>query len=491
MKNPILIGAIAVFCVISALLFWRAGVSRTALRNGPLSAKVDALTADWNANNVPPESRKVTFVISDTEMDDMVGKLYAKDASGGGAAEVSLAGDTLPTGGEPSVFGKMLDWTQRTFFRGGMTAPKQTAFAESFVGTPGALTWSHSGFAEVSEEEMARELMKAILKANDAGAEINIVTYGVSAVAAYKAINSLKDVVRNNKVVEINRLVSVEMNKATLKKLDPEYFKNFGGLKNVREWLNIWTTSSRIQPVTIELFAPTVNGIRFPGRDLFPMLGITGEITAKDLTRLVKELTKTTVALEKLLGYWSQVAKAKADARAKAVAEARRKTVEYKHLASRDLMGRAYTKDEPVKAAPQPLDSLSAINGGWLKEENEKAEKEAEKQKINQTRTSNRQEQPVDRCEEGHCNWNEAVEYCKKKGLRLPTANELKNTNRTECSGGRWSIATCRKQYWTSEEYSKTEAWYVGFNDPENGWTNGSYGHCGKDFFANSPLCLR
>lgn len=371
MKKSLLTGVVTVICLLAALLFWRAGVSRAALRNGPLGAKVDALVADWNANNIPPESRKVTLVISDTEMDDIVGKLYAQGSAGGGVAEVNLTGDTLPTGGEPSVFGKMFDWTRRTFFRGGLAAP-ETAFAGSFATVPGVLTWCHNGFSEVGEDEMARELMKAILKANDAGAEINIVTHGVSAVAAYKAVSSLKDVVRNGGAVEINRLVSVEMNKATLKKLDPAYFKNFGRPKNIREWLNVWTTSSRTQPVMIELYTPTVNGIRFPGRDIFPMLGITGEITAKDFTHLIKELIKTTVTLERLLGYWSEVAKAKVEAKAiaeaKAADEARRKTVSFEHVASRDLMGRAYYKDASVKAPP-PQDSLSAVGGGWLKEE--------------------------------------------------------------------------------------------------------------------------
>lgn len=458
MKNPLLIGVVAVICLLAALLFWRAGVSRAALRNGPLSSKVDALAAGWNADNIPPESRKVTFVISDTEMDDMVGKLYAKDTGGGGAAEINLAGDTLPTGGEPSVFGKMADWTRRTFFRGGLAAPEETAFAGAFANTPGALTWSHSGFSEVGEDEMARELMKAILKANDAGAEINIITHGVSAVAAYKAVNSLKDVVRNSGPVEINRLVSVEMNKATLKKLDPAYFNKFGRPKNIREWLNVWTTSSRTQPVTIELFTPTVNGIRFPGRDLFPMLGVTGEISAKDLTRLVAELTRTAVALDRLLGYWSGVAKAKAEAKAiaeaRAADEARPKTVSFDHVASRDIKGRAYYKDEPAKAAPQ--DSLSAIGGGWLKEEQDQAKKEERTTETAQT-TQKTESQADSRtgnaanCKGNppRCNWWDAKAYC---GGRLPSVVQLQAWYNSECAGGRNGSVYCNRWVWSGEE---------------------------------------
>ena len=242
----------------------------------------------------------------------------------------------------------------------------------------------------------------------------------------------------------------------------------------MREWVNVWTTSSKTQPVTIELFTPTVNGIRFPGRDLFPMLGVTGEISAKDLTRLVKELSKAAVALERLLGHWSGVAKAKAEAavvaEARAAEEARPKTVAFAHVASRDIKGRVYYKDAPVKASG-PQDSLSALKGGWLKEEMEKSEEKTteteqtagktEKQAQTQTSQADNRVGNAGNCNDGVCNWYDAKAYC---GGQLPSVAQLQAAYRAECTGGRTG-PTCGKCYWSSDELRSGSARIVTFSN--------------------------
>lgn len=66
-------------------------------------------------------------------------------------------------------------------------------------------------------------------------------------------------------------------------------------------------------------------------------------------------------------------------------------------------------------------------------------------------------------CGEDKCRWNEAMDYCRSRGGRLLTLNELKFLYDDECGGG----AACSKAFWSSTEYARfpRKAWYVDFSD--------------------------
>lgn len=68
-------------------------------------------------------------------------------------------------------------------------------------------------------------------------------------------------------------------------------------------------------------------------------------------------------------------------------------------------------------------------------------------------------------CEEGRCDWREAMDYCHSRGGRLLTRAELNAMYFDECASGAGS--GCGNEYWSSEEYSRftRNAWYVGFDD--------------------------
>lgn len=79
--------------------------------------------------------------------------------------------------------------------------------------------------------------------------------------------------------------------------------------------------------------------------------------------------------------------------------------------------------------------------------------------------------------------WDQAPNYCKKNGGRLPTVVELKEMYKNECSGDKYEAGRCKRWYWSSEEYvpTTTYAMLVGFNNgsvsPVNK-TNYNYVRC-------------
>lgn len=107
-------------------------------------------------------------------------------------------------------------------------------------------------------------------------------------------------------------------------------------------------------------------------------------------------------------------------------------------------------QDSKPKPASQPQDSLSAIKGGWLKEEAGKVQKESEKpaEKTGESEAMSKYNQNgnAGNCKNGTCNWYDAMAYC---GGRLPTSGQLRSWYQAECAGGRQG-KTCDKWYWSS-----------------------------------------
>ena len=114
----------------------------------------------------------------------------------------------------------------------------------------------------------------------------------------------------------------------------------------------------------------------------------------------------------------------------------------------------------------KPVDSLSAIGGGLLKEEAKKAEKETkkpERQQQPQTGQADNKRGNGANCkgDPPRCNWWDAKAYC---GGSLPSVDQLKAWYNSECAGGRKGSIYCDTWLWSGEETSADVARYVGFS---------------------------
>ncbi|HBA62195.1 MAG TPA: hypothetical protein DCZ92_15550 [Elusimicrobia bacterium] len=68
---------------------------------------------------------------------------------------------------------------------------------------------------------------------------------------------------------------------------------------------------------------------------------------------------------------------------------------------------------------------------------------------------------PVD-CGRKFCNWEQAADYCKSRGGRLPTRAELQKIWNSECAA-RAGARGCARWYWSSEEKGGERNWAVDF----------------------------
>ncbi|MBU2573032.1 MAG: hypothetical protein KKH28_03010, partial [Elusimicrobia bacterium] len=349
----------------AVLWFWGARMSRSALEPGILSAQMDKRVALWNSKKVPAAGRIVNIVISDAET-------------------VALAAMTLPPSSrlsawdsqaltladQPSPWKETKVLFKRTFLRRSMSAAEDTPFVKAFSDDPDAIVWTHEGFATASVDEMSREIAKAIVKANGAGAQVNLITQGISAVPALKALNALKNQAFGSSA-KVNKFAAVDMNAPTLQRFAPDYFKKNIRPENLREWAGVWTSGSSPKTAIIELFSPNCDGTRFSCSEVFAMMGMQSEVSAQDVIWLVKNLIKKDFAMEQVPLYLAEAAQAKATAKAQAEAEVRKVTA---NAAAKKLKA-AFNKEKAAKASGEPEDSLSAINAGWLTKEREAANK--------------------------------------------------------------------------------------------------------------------
>ena len=67
-------------------------------------------------------------------------------------------------------------------------------------------------------------------------------------------------------------------------------------------------------------------------------------------------------------------------------------------------------------------------------------------------------------CGGKECGWDSAAAYCRKKGERLPTIDELLQAWEAKCTGGKTSDL-CSGWYWSSKERNAGLAWGVSFKE--------------------------
>ncbi|MBI5209898.1 MAG: hypothetical protein HY927_08000 [Elusimicrobia bacterium] len=324
-------GGVAAAFFFGALAgFWRSQqLARREL--GVLTGQVDSKVADWESKKVPAGGRVFNFVISD---------------AGSGP-------DPFVLPEEPGFLAKAMAWLKSGIVGGKPAAAEPTAFAKSFAGLPDTVVWTHEGFSTASEEAMTREIAKAVVKAHDAGAQVNIVTQGVSASPALKALKSLEGAVRGGRKVQANKVVLVGMNPAGLKRIAPVFFMDFTKPGNVLELADIHTQSTMPPATVVQLFGKNHSGTEYGAEDLWPELASQGSAPA-DLIKIVKDLTSKVESLEQVIGQLAQAASGRAE-------EAKKRAVTMKNLDG------YYVRKEgsgPALARPQRRDSMSMIKGG-------------------------------------------------------------------------------------------------------------------------------
>lgn len=434
------IGGLIFICIIVIPGFWLARRSRAALEPGILSAQVDKLASRWNADNAPSSDRVVNLIVSDAEGAAAAANRPAEKTSAYSSEDLEV----LASAQKPPFMARVAAWFRRTFFRRSMKAPENTAFTESLADKPGAVVWTHKGEESASEEEMTREFMRAILKADASGAEINIITDGPAAVAALKTVKILKGVKRpDGRIPAVSKVIAVNMNPATLERMSPDSFDNYSKPDNLRELVFIWNPPAASKKTTIELFSSKNDRKRFDGAELFQMMG-GGGTGAENTSRLIEVMARKIYTMEQVI--WHLAAKAEAKKQPETAPEAGAKKTWTAPAVSRDLNGRTYRKE-----AAQPADSLSAVGGGWLKEESAKAARAPAARASGECPTDVtawRRIGKADNCRKGYCNWYDAMMYCNGQ---LPTVKQLQEVYRSKCGGA--GGAACGELYWSSDRY--------------------------------------
>ena len=233
-----------VFCIALAM-FWQTHMVGISTGPGSMDAQLDGLSAVWTAQNVPMSERLVTLVLSDAES----------------------SGEPLALARLPAAPARLMGWLRRTFL-GDARAASDSGFAGHFSGDQSTVLWTQASFPSAEGEAMTRDIRAAIIKAHDAGAELDIVAQGFSAGPALKAVQSLDGTTRGGVKVGVNKLVTVGMNWPALNDADP-YFK-FGRPDNLREWAAIWTTNSDPVKSEIALFSAGENDAVYPAEELYP-----------------------------------------------------------------------------------------------------------------------------------------------------------------------------------------------------------------------------
>jgi hypothetical protein len=269
MKYLFTIGAGGFALLVIVVGMWLSLVKETDAAPGVLTEQMDKLAASWDAKKLLPGSRVVDIIISDAES----------------------AADPLTLVEPPSLWGRITARLSRAFGRKPAAAPAESQICQSFADDPGSIRWTHEGFSAVTEEQMTKEIMAAIVKAHDAGAEINIVTQGRAASPALKAIKSLEGQVRGGAPVGVNKGFCLGVNREQLTKLDPPFFANFKKPKNFREWSNLWM-GGWPHRMPMEVFAAGRDGEIFDGEDVVRAILGRGLGDPKKLTVDVQELIR-------------------------------------------------------------------------------------------------------------------------------------------------------------------------------------------------------
>ncbi|PIS47111.1 MAG: hypothetical protein COT17_05185 [Elusimicrobia bacterium CG08_land_8_20_14_0_20_51_18] len=436
MKKLIGAGILLLVLVFSFIALWLSRGAKACLEPGVLGSQMNKVVKFWADSNIDQGNRTVDVIISDALN---AGEAEAKKEQAEGEVSDPDA-EILPAANKPSFFQVM----QRTFFRETASAEGDTDFIKAFNNRPNIITWTHKGRISVSEKEMAAEITKVILRAGEAGADINIVTQGFAAAPALKAIDALKTANRNGRVPVVNKLVALDMNRPTLERINPAFSPKFQRPDNLKEWVNMWRNPSAGNMVIIELHNSEHKGKRFSGGEIFIPFIIQRGISDQDMVNLVKNFIQKGFSLQQVLDYLFQYVKNK-------IAEAAEKgKQEAAYSAATSEKAQNYKRKFAMQSIEQPINPLDAISMGLEGKNKKTADGEGEKTEIKSM------------------TWEAGAEYCKKKGQKLPGLAELKNMWKKECSDGE-NADFCKGWFWSSQETKSGNAWYVAFSSGRSG----------------------
>ncbi|HAH05301.1 MAG TPA: hypothetical protein DCM05_02070 [Elusimicrobia bacterium] len=197
----------------AALLFHLMGRS-----SAPKGKDIDSVLKAWEAEKSPGK-KKVTFVLGDARQ----------------------GRDPLSAPKEPTGLERMGAKARRLLGMG--SAARPGGLSKALLAEPDTVFTSYDGLFDKGEEKFIRSLANDILKAHQAGAEIDIVAQGEAAPAVLKAIKMLEGG-EDKPGVPIRSLVTTGMDEKRLRRQDPEFFSEVARPPNLREWTNLWAERS-------------------------------------------------------------------------------------------------------------------------------------------------------------------------------------------------------------------------------------------------------
>lgn len=207
-----------------AVLSMGRAASLNARNLGVLTSQVDAMASTWQAKQTPESGKVVTILVSD------VGAAY-------NPFEIS------PDPASPMQ--KLGDLAGRSLIGEPAAVQADTTLFLAFADSPQLVSWTHNRFSRVSENTLSKEFEKAVLKAHDAGAEINVVAQGADAAPVLRALRRLQKVERGGQKVGANKVFLLGASAASLATLEP------GKIGNVFEMGAVWT--SRKKPGLVQM----------------------------------------------------------------------------------------------------------------------------------------------------------------------------------------------------------------------------------------------
>ncbi|MBI5202736.1 MAG: hypothetical protein HY925_14180, partial [Elusimicrobia bacterium] len=186
-------------------------------------AQADAVIARWSAQNVPMNKRALTVVVYDR----------------------SASGTPVDPPDESAVLAKRSPLDR--LLGNPPPDPATADFIDTLRKESGVVLVRYDPRA--AGDAASQGVKEAIVKAHDAGAEINVVTAGASVAPAVKAISELEGTTRQGVAVGVNKLVALGIERPRLK-LIHSYFNSDPRPRNVLEWANFYREPGAVPPKT-------------------------------------------------------------------------------------------------------------------------------------------------------------------------------------------------------------------------------------------------
>ncbi|MBI4677871.1 MAG: group II intron reverse transcriptase domain-containing protein [Elusimicrobia bacterium] len=287
LRHGVPITMAGLLAVIAVMGFWRVHVL-SGRDIGVLTGQVDDKVADWEARRVPASQRAITFVLSDARSGQ----------------------DPFVEPPDPTQWQRTMEWLGHSVFAGKPAETSLTVFAESFQGEQSAVTWVHDGFSKVSEEGMEKEISKAIVKAHDAGAEINIAAQDASGVTVLKALKKLEGVERGGVKVGANKVILAGTSWPKLKTIPSLSAYDFSKPGNIIELANIWVPREEFISKTALLHVRYQDGTEKETAvaDLWSEFRTEGGMIEK-LCRLVRQFATMIASMRQVISKQEQALK--------------------------------------------------------------------------------------------------------------------------------------------------------------------------------------